>query len=459
MAPRHSRRSKGHESVEGSPTLFTTVIVTRTTVRWVKPSSTLKRVASRSQHPAHIDVPLASQDAGECDTSLEQPVKTTQPSNHAASSPTLSPTSSPKFPEDITLARNFLEPDISIYPLTLYDPLAEAPTNTAILHCNSTPYNPCGSMEGSEFELPDIPPSVQTVLFVCLGAGAVWSILVWLINLPLEHPNHNAQKRSARGAESAGKSTWWKRAWKQWHVAKQGTANKSSLTYAALLSSSSTGTASSSAGISMAATMSATPERGAKSPVRLRKLTPSVRRQTSPSPALLPWGPPTPAGNTAFDTHAQSHHRDNDTPLSSLAYQFLARPLNLRTSSEYLAAHHAFFSKPLPTPPPPSTALFPQSSPHISSHLSRSASPVSDLDALEAQSDTVVLARRSRSTRSVLHIADGVERTGEKLWTGGWTGVLEEGVTKVVDAMMRWTEDEEGEKGLLVPIGRRGAGE
>jgi hypothetical protein len=453
MAPRHFRRSNRRESVDGSPALSTTVIVTRTTVRWVEPSSTLRRVASRSQHQAQIDVPLASEVAGEGDTSLERPAKTSQPSNDATSSPTPSPT----FREDTTLARISPESDVAAYPLTLYDRFAEAPTNTAILHHDSTPYTLYGSMEGGQFELPDIPPSVQLVLFACLGAGALWSILVWLINLPPTQPYQNAQKEATRGKESAGKSTWWKRIWGHRHVDKQRPADKSS-TYAALPSGSSTGTTSNSAASSMTATTSATPERAATSPIRLRKLTPAARRQTPPSPSLPPWGSPTPAGNTTPATHAQSNDHDSNTPSSSPAIPFLPHPLKPRSSSEYLAAHHAFFSKPLPKPPPPSTALFPQCSPHLSPYPSRSASPVSDLDALEAQSSIAVSPRRSRSTRSVLQIADGVERTGGKLWTRGWIGFVEEGVNKAVDAVVRWTDDE-GEEGLLLPIGRREARE
>lgn len=82
---------------------------------------------------------------------------------------------------------------------------------------------------------------------------------------------------------------------------------------------------------------------------------------------------------------------------------------------------------------------------------------MSDLDALEAQIAADASPQRSRSSRSVLSIAEGVEKTGGRIWTGGWVDVVEQGVNKAVDVVCRWTEDEgEGEEGLLLPIGKRG---
>ncbi|KAL5464412.1 hypothetical protein PMIN06_001180 [Paraphaeosphaeria minitans] len=448
------------ETVEELPTLSMTIIVTRTAVQWVEPSSTLKRFASQTQHPAQIDSPLASQVSGEGDlSSLELIQATRQPSNEAAASPTISPTSPSTLLEDTTQEQSPCQSDVSSCALTLYDCLAGRPTShTAVLH-DSTPYVPFSNMEGGEFELPDIPPSVQFALFACLGAGALWSVLVWLINLPLTRPkqtaqdNHNVQKRATKRHENGGKAKWWKRIWGRRHVPRQTPAD-SPQRYAPLASGSSTCTGPSSEGASTAAT-SATPERAANMPVRLRRLTtPATKRQPLCSPSLPPWQRQTPSTPVAHhqgqrNSNGNSSGGGGSTASSSPANPFLPYPLQPRSSSEYVAAHHAFFSKPLPTPP------LPRSSPLLSPYPSRSTSTVSDLDALEAQSDSAVEPQRSRSTRSVMHIADGVEKTGGKLWPAGWIGAVEVGVHKAVDAVARWTEDEGGEEGLLLPLGRR----
>ncbi|KAF2448645.1 hypothetical protein P171DRAFT_508886 [Karstenula rhodostoma CBS 690.94] len=450
MPPWHSHRKSLYESVDVLPTLSTTVTVTRTVVRWVEPSSTLKRVASRARRPAQIDLPLASQVAGGGDVSLVEPAQTTsQPGNEAAASPTLSLTSSPALLEDTTLAHIAPEPGNPAYPLTLYDRLAEAPTTyTAIREYDYTPSISSNSMEGGDFELPDIPPSAQFALLAFLGAGVLWSVLVWVINLPLTRPKSNVQERAPREKGNTGTKVWWKCRWGRQHIPRQTPVDEPQ-TYAPLASGSSAGTTSSTEGIPTTATTSATPERAANAPIRLRKLASATKRQPPPSPSLPPWQSPTPPRNITPATHNHPQYNNSSTTPSSPANPFLPHSLQSRSSFEYLAAHHAFFSKPLSTPP------LPQSSPHLPPYPSRSASPVSDLDALEAQSDSIVEPRRSRSTRSVMHIADGVEKTAGEFWTGGWIGVVEEGVNKAVDAVVRWTEEEDGEEGLLLPIGRR----
>ncbi|KAK7188984.1 hypothetical protein PSPO01_05093 [Paraphaeosphaeria sporulosa] len=438
-----------YESVDELRTRSKPVIVTRTTVLWVETSSTLKRVASRPQYSALIHSSLASQMSGEGDlSSLESTHARSEPSNEAAASPTISPTLSSTLLEDTTPEQITYQPDVYSYPLMIYDRLVDAPTPQTAVPCDSTFYVPFSTMGSGEFELPDIPLSVQFALFVCLGAGSLWSILVWLINLPHICPKHNAQNGHNK-QQNESQRRWWDCIWGRQHVLRQTLADKPQK-YTPLTSGSSIGTNSSTEGAPTTAATSATPERAENTPIRLRKLMPATKRQQPPSPSLPPWQSPTPTRNTTLVTHNQGQRNSSSATFSSPANRFLPYPLQPRLSSEYLAAHGAFFSKPLPTPP------LPQSSAHLSPYPSRSASPGSDLDALEAQSDSVVEPRRSRSVRSVMHIADGVDRTGEKLWIGRWIGAVEEGVNKAVDAVVRWTEDEGAEEGLLLPAWEAG---
>ncbi|OAG04699.1 uncharacterized protein CC84DRAFT_1206308 [Paraphaeosphaeria sporulosa] len=415
MITRYSHRMRFYESVDEL-------------LLWVETSSTLKRVASRPQYSALIHSSLASQMSGEGDlSSLESTHARSEPSNEAAASPTISPTLSSTLLEDTTPEQITYQPDVYSYPLMIYDRLVDAPTPQTAVPCDSTFYVPFSTMGSGEFELPDIPLSVPFALF----------------------NGHNVQDKAAKKQQNESQRRWWDCIWGRQHVLRQTLADKPQK-YTPLTSGSSIGTNSITEGAPTTAATSATPERAENTPIRLRKLMPATKRQQPPSPSLPPWQSPTPTRNTTLVTHNQGQRNSSSATFSSPANRFLPYPLQPRLSSEYLAAHGAFFSKPLPTPP------LPQSSAHLSPYPSRSASPGSDLDALEAQSDSVVEPRRSRSVRSVMHIADGVDRTGEKLWIGRWIGAVEEGVNKAVDAVVRWTEDEGAEEGLLLPAWEAG---
>lgn len=453
MVPCPSHRTSLAESADALTLSTTTVVVTLTTVRWIEPSTTLKRIASPSQDT--MMPPSASRVPGESIVSSEGPAqRSSQPGNEAAS-PTPPPTSLE--PREKT-AHEHHRPRASSSTLTLYDRHAEMPTPHVAALYDAIPHIP-GSMQGGEFELPDIPPSFQLALFACLGAGALWSMIVWLINLSHLQSVNNAQKDQIKHNTTSKKQQgecrrkWWNRIWGHQQATGRIVTDKSQ-TYAALASGSSTGTTLSTETASTTATTIATPERTADTPIRLRRMTPAARRHAPPTPSLPPWQSPSPSTITMSATHVQpqrnsSRSRSSSSVItSSPTNPFLPYPVQPRSSSEYLAAHHAFFSKPLPTPP------LPQPSPHLSPYPSRSASPLSDLDALEAQSDNTKDLPRSRSTRSVMHIADEVEKKGGMLWTGGWICLVEEGVNKAVDAVVRWTGDEGGEKGLLLPLGK-----
>ncbi|KAJ4293654.1 hypothetical protein N0V90_008938 [Kalmusia sp. IMI 367209] len=66
-------------------------------------------------------------------------------------------------------------------------------------------------MPGGEFTLPDVPFPVQLFLFTLLGIGLLWSLLVWLINLPPKtfQPDAPAKEQT----KYARKGVWWKRIW------------------------------------------------------------------------------------------------------------------------------------------------------------------------------------------------------------------------------------------------------
>lgn len=189
MAPKYFYRSSLDNGVECPSQLSTTVTVTHMTVQ----SKTLRRVSSPVKEATPTNLLLALRMPGGSGVDL--------PSNEAPASPPLSLTSSlPQFAtnllEDRNLVQNPAAPDVSCYPLTLYDHRAEAP----VLAVAGPDYETASlmrpnSMEGSGFELPDIAPFAQICLFACLGAGILWSLLVWLINSPSRPSNRPTQRK------------------------------------------------------------------------------------------------------------------------------------------------------------------------------------------------------------------------------------------------------------------------
>ncbi|KAF1969390.1 hypothetical protein BU23DRAFT_240613 [Bimuria novae-zelandiae CBS 107.79] len=445
MAPRHLfNREMTTERDDSSSTVSTTVTVIRTTVRWVEPSSTLKRVPSPSQpRPASFGnsedgfTRVRSQKAG------------SQPADRNPAS--LAP---PALSISHAQAAAFATLDLSdyltgspksstpSYPLTLYDQRTVATSQAAAASDHDVvPYKPFRTMEGAEFSLTDIPMAAQILLFACLGAGAIWSILVWRIKSRTTTQSVPQMKEDSDQKE--GRKAWWNcvKGVQRAHKGKQEPKHKSS-DYAPLHSASSSTSASNDDIVSTPATSSATPDHA---PIRLRKINTGASR-TPLSSALPPWDSSNGNTNALLDHHSQDHDTTNTVP-DSPVNPFLApsRTPTRRSSSEYLATHRAFFTS-LPRTPPPGTT------PQLSPYPSRSISPVSELDALEAQYDAE--RPRSRGSRGVLQIAEGVEKTlGAQVWTGRWLEVVEGGVHKAVNAVVRWTEDDGGKEGLLLPVG------
>lgn len=430
MAPRRLFRPVASDSIKPTTTIFNFVTVTRTTVRWVEQSSTLRRVASPVQNPSpYQPTPTPSVESEGTFPQEQTTLTNSQPGTQSVASPTPSPTSSIKpttfsIQTDASLpAKDFYSLTRPSHPHTLFDRHGVTPTDVlSSPRADCTPYAPLSSMEGGEFELPDIPTSVQFVLFACLGLGLLWSILVWLINSPRtpHRDKSHTQKEDTR--------TWWTRVWglKRSRQRAKNIPNNSSR-YAPLRSASSTDTASSTQGVPTASSTSLSPASAAAS-IRLRNLTPATKGREPLSPSVPPWATP-PLTSSLRDPF--------QSPTSSPANPFLRPTLDPRSSAEYLAAHATFFSH------PPSPAA---SGAQLSPYPSRSASPLSDLDALEAQTD--VEPRRSRA----LQMAEGVERTRAMVWTGGWLDAVEGGVNRAVEKFVRWT-GEDGE-GVVLPVER-----
>ena len=430
---------------EGSGCVATTTVltktVTRTTVRWVYPSSTFRRVVS-SQETAPTQELRASLCTGEGTASLDIFHQSKQVHRQDVTLATL-PSMTHTQPVPSTTPNLQVPPDSTnpAYPLTLFDRHAvAAPENSIAFNLNSTLYPFFGTMEGGEFQLPDIPVAALITLFVCLGIGFLWSILVWLINTVPKRSDPNTQQVRQ---DQHNKQSWWKHIWSiQRRMQEKTKPIDKPSKYAPLASNSSAGTLSSNESLGLAATTSANPNQADNTSIRLRKIDSKTTPQRPPSsPTYAPWSTPT--------------LKTSINPEDSPPNPFLPpRVLHPRSSAEYLSAHQAFFAPSNPASPLPAGPLPSRAEPHVSPYASRPPSPVSNLDALEAQHG--VELRRSRSTRGVLHIAEGMERTGAKVWARGWLDVVEGGVGRAVDAVVKWTEDGSGEEGLLLPIGNGG---
>ncbi|KAF2685330.1 hypothetical protein K458DRAFT_403538 [Lentithecium fluviatile CBS 122367] len=373
---------------------------------------------------------------------------------------------------------------------------------------------------GGEFDLPAFPPALLVGLYICLGLGSVWVVLVWLVDFPPHTWNEDGSakaRNSRKTLEGKGKEKrkknlegkangkWWK-----WIVpgAKgrgRGSVKKKPVDkpskYALLNSGSSTPSstspsASSDSGSSasdspstkliiengkgMAAT-SVTPT------PTLRKRNPathaaqqqqkeeedgyeptSLSRPSSQLPvsvAMPPWRRNLP--------RLQRHHTQNpptsaspssttsttSTPQSPPNPYLPSPPLQSRSSTEYLLAHNAFFSSTSPTHSCPSSTT---PSPSLSPSRSSSNLSYEDVDALEAQMELP----SHRRVNSEVYLAPN---NGGAFGRGGnkkrWNGVnvldaVDGAVSRGVDKLVKWAVDDGGDEGLVLPYaGARGGEE
>lgn len=135
-------------------------------------------------------------------------------------------------------------------------------------------------------------------------------------------------------------------------------------------------------------------------------------------------------------------------------------PLISRTSSEWIADRAAFFSS--QSPPPASSYPHTPRSSHPSTHSptypSSSSSDtysldISDIEALEAGTAPLTGHKRSTSSGSGGSGENGALKRSLS-WLDQSLGMMDEAVTRVAGGIAKWTDDERGDEGLLLPLAR-----
>ncbi|KAH9882383.1 hypothetical protein J1614_000619 [Plenodomus biglobosus] len=136
----------------------------------------------------------------------------------------------------------------------------------------------------------------------------------------------------------------------------------------------------------------------------------------------------------------------------------IKEPIITRTSSEWIADRATFFSS---QSPPPSSYPHTPSSSHPSTHSPPNPSSppsdtysldISDIEALEA--GTAPLTGHKRSTSSESGASENGALKRSLSWLDQGLGMMDEGVTRVAGGIAKWTDDEGGDEGLLLPLAR-----
>jgi len=418
-----------------------TVILTRT--KWVQAPSTFATILVSSSRAA---------EHGE-KSSEEYHMGIVSGTNHPRqTSESPSPARQPRFKTNTTTATNSyvaapLSPSTSVL-----QPSTTQPNHPHFQNPSAQPHLALvGSSRMSTFEPPDIPLSVGAFMLILLSISLVWLIVVWLIHFPPHtwflHTRSKLHDFWTWLASTIPEGLDIKRRWNR--KKDPGPADKERR-YAPVPSSASSGD---DAHMPTVATSSATctPARDAGSPHAIR-----LRKMPSPlpaSPSRPPWEPAVQSSGRARTPPPLAHtppHRSTTSGMRRIgqergrAREAAASPENPflpaapahapRSSDEYRAAYDAFFSRSLPTT-------------RLPSPVRASRRSADDVDALEKQVDPP-----RRRPRSFVHAMDSVRENGSKL--GGLLGMVEKGVNSAVDAVARWSEDADGDEGLLLPMKR-----
>lgn len=382
-----------HIHVKGNPesasTNAITATVTRTIVRWVEQSSTLRRVVSRSQLPVpNLPIPTSLSNKGKGKASPNLSIRGNQlPTQGIPPATTLSTVRSHPLTSRPQNLPALTSPTPPSYPLTLFDYRAitlTAPDNTLASLTHTTP----NTMEGYSFQLPAIPLPAIIALFTCLSLALLWSLLVILINTlppppPPTNPPHRPQPTNP---------PWWKKLWG--HSAPQ--RNRKPLDKPSKYAHQETSrTASSNEVFPSAKTSTAMSQcQDRDQSIRLRRMNPP------PAPLHPPW--------------AETGYLNEGTSASSSPVNpYLPAVVRPQGSSEYVAAHGTFVG------------------------TTSQVSGLDGVDGLEAQEGE----RMRRADGS-----DGMEKGARE-----WVGAVEGGVSRVVERVVRWMGEGDGE--LLLPVG------
>ncbi|KAF2246068.1 hypothetical protein BU26DRAFT_607342 [Trematosphaeria pertusa] len=324
---------------------------------------------------------------------------------------------------------------------------------------------------------PDIPPALQALVFGGMALGFLWVVVVWLVNFPPGTWRCRSSSDSGSGRRSkkikrrktgtgAGARWWDLRTWllggSGENADRKGRKKKkpidkpskyAPLASSASSSSSSPGTPSSISSadadvLALAPTSASTSTSTSATRTTANNSAIELRRRNNPPIELPhPHAPGAPPWQTQRNT---SLPPSSSSPSPQNPYLPTPPPLlRPRTSSEYLASYRAFFSSspsssnPVPASPSASTSS------QFSFHSA---------DALEAQTTPPASPtrkhRRGWSDSGLdAGLNDGKGKGERKRWSGaGFLDAVDGAVGRAVDRMVKWTGDDGGGEGLLLPL-------